>query len=260
MTALNRRMPPRRPSPLTIAMHIAASTRAPAAPSETDAHEVPGALFAALVEPADDDMPDTESPRVRHAKAELRGVIADRVLKARLMNGYSQSEAAEMLQYGTTAQLSQWEQGRRPVPLTMLVRASEVFGVSMDWLCGISVEPDRDPRAARRIACTRAVRATLAASVERIVAAFDADEKVLSLNVAVVRGLAEAAQAVVALHGDFSVRHATLHTNEIARLAWAVGCLEDAAMKVGIALRRHDDEDALMRQRFAEAAANEAHA
>jgi len=99
---------------------------------------------------------DTHKLLGRVVKTEARAIVAERLLQARLMNGYAQTQAAALLGYGTSAQLSQWEQCRRPPPLHMLMRASTVYRVSMDYLCGVSPEPDRDPDADDRRRVIRA--------------------------------------------------------------------------------------------------------
>lgn len=100
---------------------------------------------------------DTHGLLGRVVKSNAKTIVAERLLAARLMNGYSQTEAAEKLQYGTPAQLSQWEQCRRAPPMHMLMRASAVYRVSMDYLCGVSADPDRDPQSDVR---RRTLRAT----------------------------------------------------------------------------------------------------
>lgn len=194
----------------------------------------------------------------RWSKAALMRIIAERLVAARLMNGYSQTEAAERLKYATPAQLSQWEQCRRAAPLHMLMRASELYSVSMDFLTGVSTEPERDARAVRRNAVVRAVRSTLVAAAERVVHAFDQDEAIVGLNVGAVREIVAAAEAVTALFDDFSQKHKAGPVGVGARLAAGVGRLESAALKAGIALRKHDDEDARMKERLAAIAANDA--
>lgn len=86
----------------------------------------------------------------RVVKSEAKAIVAERLLAARELNGYSQTEAAEKIGYATPAQLSQWEQCRRQPPMHMLMRASSAYRVSMDYLTGISPEPDRDPAAEDR--------------------------------------------------------------------------------------------------------------
>lgn len=93
----------------------------------------------------------THSLLMRANKAEVRKIVADRLLRAREINGLSQTDAAKKFGYKTPAQLSLWEQCRRMPPLQMLVRASAVYRVSLDYLMGISPEPDRDPMSAERL-------------------------------------------------------------------------------------------------------------
>ena len=223
--------------------------------------EVAAIVPKALTEPIDAGSVDEEdegggSHRDRADRAALKAIVSKRVLAARLMNGLSQTEAAELLKYGTPAQLSQWEQCRRPVPLHMLMRASAVYQVSMDYLTGVSSDPERDVRTVRHNATVRTVRATLVGAVERVVSAINSGEGVVALNVGTVRQLVAAAEAVTATYSDLVQQR---HASRIAeRLASAIEHLEDTALKAGIAIRRHDDEDALMRQRLAEFAANDA--
>lgn len=267
-------------------MHIAAATKTapPAsieelasigpAPTATNDEATPGAHFAGLVKPVvaaivpkasiesvDDDSEDEENEdgaRLRGFadRAALRAITSKRLLAARLMNGYAQGEAAELLKQGTSAQLSQCEQGRRQAPLYVMLRASEVYRVSMDYLCGVSADPERDVRAARRNATERAVRATLVGAVERVVAAMDSGEGVVGPNVATLRELVSAADAVAATYGDFVQQRNVARIAD--RLAVAIEALEAASLRAGISLRRREDEDARARQRLAEIAANDA--
>lgn len=92
----------------------------------------------------------THSLLARATKAEVKKIVAARLLSARELNGLSQTEAARKLGYATPAQLSLWEQCRRMPPMQMLVRASSVYRVSLDFLMGVSPEPDRDPMSATR--------------------------------------------------------------------------------------------------------------
>lgn len=93
---------------------------------------------------------NTRSLSNRVRRADAGKMVASRLLAARELNGYSQTRAAELFGYKTPAQLSLWELGRRPTPLAMLIKACEVYRVSMDYLTGISEEPDRDPASAVR--------------------------------------------------------------------------------------------------------------
>ncbi len=93
---------------------------------------------------------NTASLSNRFARAGTKAVIAERLIQARELNGYQQTEAAERLGYKTSSQLSQWEHGKRMPPLTMLIKACETYRVSMDFLVGISDDPDRDPTSVER--------------------------------------------------------------------------------------------------------------
>lgn len=90
-------------------------------------------------------------------KEVLRAVMAKRFREARNMNGLGQHEAALRIGWSNPTQLSIIEEGRaqRPCPLWALVNASDVYGVSVDYLMGRSDEPERDPRLAERQALVR---------------------------------------------------------------------------------------------------------
>jgi transcriptional regulator with XRE-family HTH domain len=244
-----------------------------AAPTAANDETTPGAHFAGLLAPvnrsamaeiaeeaaeAGDDDEEGRAGRYIGDRGLFGLVIAKRLIAARLLNGLSQTEAANMIGYATPAQLSQWESARRRPPLAALVAYADAMNVSLDYLFGRSDDPERNVRIVRQNACMRAVRATLAGAVERVVDAFNADESIVGLNTSMVRDLAAAAEAVAATYGDFvQPRHAG-RGDVGERLASAIGRLENAALKAGIALRKHDDSDAVLKRRLAEIAANDA--
>ncbi|MGH8759726.1 MAG: helix-turn-helix domain-containing protein [Burkholderiales bacterium] len=108
-------------------------------------------------------------PRGNHEVAKtnavLRRVIGGRFIAARELNGWGQSEAAKMMGYGNSTQLSLIEQGKRMPPHDVILRASTVFGVALDYLYGLDDEPDRDSRAASRNAVIRRVHGLLERNV-----------------------------------------------------------------------------------------------
>lgn len=88
---------------------------------------------------------DTHSLSIRAHKAIVGKVVAQRFVQARELNGMSQTEGAHALGYAKSGQLSLIESGRKSPPLAILVKASEAYRVSVDYLLGVCEDPDRDP-------------------------------------------------------------------------------------------------------------------
>lgn len=84
--------------------------------------------------------------RLPDLSREQADAVRRNLVTARVTSGFSQLEAAARLGYENSTQLSLIESGRRPVPsaATFIIKAAEVYGVSIDWLVGASplVEPD----------------------------------------------------------------------------------------------------------------------
>ena len=98
---------------------------------------------------------------------EFDRVVGERLAKARELNGYNQIAAARRLGYATPAPLSKIEAGQ-PAPAWLLPRAAAVFGVSSDYLFGISNYPERDSRTVEQIAILRTVRAEIETNARRV--------------------------------------------------------------------------------------------
>ena len=107
------------------------------------------------------DLVNTLSLSSRRSKAELRKLVAGRFVTAREMNGHTQVVAASLFGYKTSAQLNQWETGKRMPPLEMIVRASSVYRVSVDYLLGVCMDPDRDPASEERMHLLRGAESAL---------------------------------------------------------------------------------------------------
>lgn len=109
------------------------------------------------------------------ASAALRQVIAERLNHGRALAGLSQVEMANAIGLKNSTQLCLWERAQRMPPLHALLSAADVLGVSIDFLVGVSDEPDRDPQVARRTALLGAMRQMLeqhaAAAADVILAA-----------------------------------------------------------------------------------------
>lgn len=103
--------------------------------------------------------------------AALRKTVGRRFKLARELNGWTQEEAAERLQYSNSTQLSLAEKGERMPPMAVILRASKTFGVSIDFLMGVSDEPERDPKAAERNAVMRRVTDIMEMTSQTIVTA-----------------------------------------------------------------------------------------
>jgi transcriptional regulator with XRE-family HTH domain len=101
-------------------------------------------------------------PRRRLADdADTERVMRERLIVARSLNSLDQKEASAKLGYKNSSQLSKVESGDAPLPKSLLRKASLVYGVSTDWLLGLSNEPERDPRVAGQMAVMRAVNAAV---------------------------------------------------------------------------------------------------
>lgn len=112
---------------------------------------------------------NTHSLKCRMSNAAFRTKVAERCLLARELNGYSQSDAARLFGYKNSTQLSQWEQAKRMPPIQRLLQASGIYRVSMDYLLGVSDEPDRDPMSAERLMLLSSVSNLLDSATRDIV-------------------------------------------------------------------------------------------
>jgi transcriptional regulator with XRE-family HTH domain len=91
----------------------------------------------------------------------LEALIRNRLINARRLNGIDQIEAAKLLGYQNSSQLSKIESGHAKVPKGIVRRAATVYGVSTDYLLGLSSEPERDPKTAEHMAIVRTLDATI---------------------------------------------------------------------------------------------------
>jgi transcriptional regulator with XRE-family HTH domain len=68
-----------------------------------------------------------------------------RMVEARELAGFNQEQAARRLGYNQQVDLSRIESGYRPAPLHVLIAAARLYGTTMDFLCGLADDSDRDP-------------------------------------------------------------------------------------------------------------------
>ncbi|MFM0226142.1 helix-turn-helix domain-containing protein [Paraburkholderia dipogonis] len=110
-------------------------------------------------------------PRRRLADdAETEKLMRERLIVARNLNSLDQKEAAAKLGYKNSSQLSKVESGDAPLPKSLLRKASLAYGVSSDWLLGLSNEPERDPQIAGQMAVMRAVHAGVVEHTQNVTA------------------------------------------------------------------------------------------
>ncbi len=84
-------------------------------------------------------------------------IIRERLIMARVMNGMTAVQAAEKLGYRNSTQISQIEAGERKLPndWQFLLKMSQVYSVSIDFLLGVSPYPERDAIASEHFAIMR---------------------------------------------------------------------------------------------------------
>ncbi|MCC9595889.1 MULTISPECIES: helix-turn-helix domain-containing protein [unclassified Rubrivivax] len=99
-----------------------------------------------------------------------------RLAEAREDAGLSQTEAAHRLGYSQPVQLLLMESGQRMPPLDVLIACTQLYGTTMDFLCGLAPDSDRDPA----LGIQRQLAAGLSAELRRVVEAMSS----ASVNVA----------------------------------------------------------------------------
>lgn len=112
-----------------------------------------------------------QRPRRRlTTNAETENLMRERLIIARNLNSLDQKEAAAKLGYKNSSQLSKVESGDAPLPKSLLREASLAYGVSSDWLLGLSNEPERDPQIAGQMGVMRAVHAGIVEHAQNVTA------------------------------------------------------------------------------------------
>ncbi|MDR7295465.1 transcriptional regulator with XRE-family HTH domain [Pelomonas aquatica] len=212
---------------------------APTAPPSAD----PGMAGRPVQPAANDDDGDPgalASPRAgirTPSRAGLRQVIGRRLRAARALAGLDQTRAAELLGYETSSQLSQWEQAKRTPPLEQIVAAAETFGMTTDFLLGLSNEPDRDAHMALRAATLRGVREMLATASEATMQLFERRAALIGPDALHVAAIVDAGQA---LQNAIAVLMRADGFQELRGGASVVRCADDLAAAIVAARRRLD--------------------
>jgi transcriptional regulator with XRE-family HTH domain len=138
----------------------------------------------------------------RKAKAELARVIGARLREARRLCNMRPGEAARRLGYATSSMLSKIEHANvtdsMSVPLSILLAASKLYDVSLDWLFGEADDWERDVR-------SRNVNATALWPLE-------ANQKHIARELAEIRRIAEKLHALETVVAELSGEAETLLT------------------------------------------------
>lgn len=97
---------------------------------------------------------------------ELREMIGSRIRAAREFGAVSQTDFAQWIGHRKSTQPSLWEKGARLPPVHELPNIARVLGVSIDFLMGLTEEPEPDQRTARRVQVVSQVRAAVEAMAD----------------------------------------------------------------------------------------------
>lgn len=176
----------------------------------------------------------------RAVKSDIRKIVSQRFIEAREMNGFSQSEASARIGYKTSAQLCQWEQGKRLPPIDQMVIASMVYGVALDFLYGLSTEAERDPRVAAQHALMRQVQDLLTVNAQAVAGALIKQANAGGPSMIVVQSLCErAGQSAAAVRRFRELNPKKFDTMAGSNTAMvAAATLEDCAREATALLNR----------------------
>jgi transcriptional regulator with XRE-family HTH domain len=112
------------------------------------------------------------SKRKLLSKEELSSTVAKRLKKARELSGYGGMggavELCKELGYKAPNMISKFEAGGR-VPMNVLVELARAYGVSADYLLGLTDSPDGDAVHSLRLACVSKLNGTVAKVLEQLV-------------------------------------------------------------------------------------------
>lgn len=193
-------------------------------------------------------------------KRRLARVVGPRLSAAREFAGLSQTAAATLLGYSTPAQLSQHELGRRLTPLPELIRAAEIYGTSIDYLLGMTSEPERDPARALRAATVRGLRCMLDGLAERLTDDIGRFAALCGPDATTARAVVGAGTELLHALGAMQRRPEFDDVPGGATLTRIALEFESRLAAVRVAIERFDALDLALRERFrAAVAANDDH-
>lgn len=173
---------------------------------------------------------------------EIRRIVGRRLKLARELNGWSQEVAASKLEYVNSTQLSLAEKGARLPPVVKLIKAAEVFGVSIDFILGICDEPERDPRTAERQAALRHVSSLMETTSRTIVTAILSHQSAAP-SITATKRLAESANQAIQAVEQLRAANLDVFDGELRGAATVLRTIDELQQEVQKAremITRHD--------------------
>lgn len=135
-----------------------------------------------------------EYAEVKASKVRHRMTRAARLIAARRLNGWDQSEAARRLGWLGSTQLNLLEQGNRDVTLEHILKAAEVYQVSTDFLLGRACAEQEEVARQRALARLDTINNAIFEFMR------EEERATGGVNANLLRKVADAARAVVAAH------------------------------------------------------------
>lgn len=155
--------------------------------------------------------------------------------------GFSQIEAAKLLGYSNSSKLAKIEGATdtNSVPLLTILRAAQVYEVSIDFLFGVADDWERDPQLCRERAIGRWLYEHLDRARTRDVAIFAELAQRIEIATAQITQLANGAERASSAFDRFADINPTFpDLIGGARLQTSLSALDDAGRKARAALRR----------------------
>lgn len=175
------------------------------------------------------------------AQTKLIKIIGSRMREAREMSGLSQKQAADLLGYANSSKLAKIEGATdtRSVPLQTILKAAELYQVSVDFIFGIADDWERDPQLCRERAIGRWLYERLDRARTHDIAIFAELAHRIEIATAQITHLADGAeQARLAFDRFADINPTFPDLIGGARLQASLSALDDAGRKARGALRR----------------------
>jgi transcriptional regulator with XRE-family HTH domain len=114
-------------------------------------------------------------PGVIQTQADLQRLIGTRIRAAMALNGLDGKVVAAQAGHRNGTQLSLWQSGERMPPAMQLILVAEICKVPLDFLLGISDEPERNTSLAARTQIARMMQERLESAVSAMVSEVHAE-------------------------------------------------------------------------------------